>query len=103
MNVTRTLRFTLRCVLCLGARGTTTPARGIVPEHTVVNGAVHLEGVNPDNPIIYDNDWWFDVPAAARPPSYQPAWRLRHSGQSSTPNSAPGWSRAEGGRRCFET
>lgn len=22
---------------------------------------VHLTGVGPDNPILYDNDWWFDV------------------------------------------
>jgi hypothetical protein len=32
-----------------------------VPEHTVENGAVHVKGVGPDNPILYDNDWWFDV------------------------------------------
>jgi hypothetical protein len=32
-----------------------------VPEHTVENGAVHLKGVGSDNPILYDNDWWFDV------------------------------------------
>lgn len=36
-------------------------ARAVVPEHTVTNGAVQLRGVGPDNPIIYDNDWWFDV------------------------------------------
>lgn len=36
-------------------------APAIVPEHTVEDGAVHLRGVGPDNPIIYDNDWWFDV------------------------------------------
>jgi hypothetical protein len=36
-------------------------AQAVVPEHTVENGAVHLTGVGPDNPIIYDNDWWFDV------------------------------------------
>lgn len=36
-------------------------ARAVVPAHSVSNGAVHLEGVGPDNPIIYDNDWWFDV------------------------------------------
>ncbi len=35
--------------------------QAVVPEHTVKNGAVHLRGVGPDNPIIYDNDWWFDV------------------------------------------
>jgi len=33
----------------------------VVPEYSIKNGAVHLAGVGPDNPIIYDNDWWFDV------------------------------------------
>ena len=33
----------------------------IVPEHKVEDGAVRLAGVGPDNPILYDNDWWFDV------------------------------------------
>jgi len=37
------------------------PARAVAPEHEVENGAVRLRGVGPDNPIIYDNDWWFDV------------------------------------------
>jgi hypothetical protein len=36
-------------------------AHAIVPEHRIENGAVHLRGVGPDNPVIYDNDWWFDV------------------------------------------
>ena len=35
--------------------------QAIVPEHTVQDGAVRLAGVGPDNPILYDNDWWFDV------------------------------------------
>jgi hypothetical protein len=33
----------------------------VVPDHTVTNGAVYLKSVGPDNPILYDNDWWFDV------------------------------------------
>ncbi len=33
----------------------------VVPEHQMRDGAVHIKGVGPDNPIIYDNDWWFDV------------------------------------------
>ena len=33
----------------------------VVPEYTVGKDGVHLNGVKPDNPIIYDNDWWFDV------------------------------------------
>ena len=35
--------------------------QAVVPEHSVQDGAVRLTGVGPDNPIIYDNDWWFDV------------------------------------------
>ncbi|HEY9170724.1 MAG TPA: hypothetical protein VI136_00405 [Verrucomicrobiae bacterium] len=31
------------------------------PSHTLIDGSVRLEGVGPDNPVIYDNDWWFDV------------------------------------------
>jgi len=38
-----------------------TPVQAIVPEHEVRDGAVYLKGVGPDSPIIYDNDWWFDV------------------------------------------
>jgi hypothetical protein len=32
-----------------------------VPKFSVADNAVHMVGVGPDNPIIYDNDWWFDV------------------------------------------
>ena len=32
-----------------------------VPQHSIVDGEVRLDGVGPDNPIIYDNDWWYDV------------------------------------------
>lgn len=35
--------------------------KAIVPAYEVRDGAVHLKGVGPDNPILYDNDWWFDV------------------------------------------
>ncbi|MDB6135084.1 MAG: hypothetical protein JWM59_3327 [Verrucomicrobiales bacterium] len=41
----------------------TSPA--MVPEHTIQNGVVSLVGVGPDNPILYDNDFWTDVPDAA--------------------------------------
>ena len=82
MNSDKPLRYTMRCLLCIAVLATTPPALAVVPDHTIENGAVHFKGVGPDNPILYDNDWWFDVLAAARPPSYQPAWRLRHSGQS---------------------
>jgi hypothetical protein len=47
--------------LLLGSLLTVAPSSAIVPEHTVENGAVRLVGVGPDNPILYDNDWWFDV------------------------------------------
>ena len=37
------------------------PGAAVVPAFRVENGAVLLDGVGPDNPIVYDNDWWFDV------------------------------------------
>jgi hypothetical protein len=36
-------------------------ASAIVPGYKIEEGAVLLAGVGPGNPIIYDNDWWFDV------------------------------------------
>ncbi len=38
-----------------------TPAQASLPNYSVENGVVKLANVSPDNPIIYDNDWWFDV------------------------------------------
>jgi hypothetical protein len=35
--------------------------RAELPMHSMDERGVHLDGVVPDNPIIYDNDWWFDV------------------------------------------
>lgn len=40
-------------------------ARAIVPEYSVENGVVTIKDTGPDNPILYDNDWWTDVPDAA--------------------------------------
>lgn len=47
------------CFLWLAAA--VLPATAVVPAFRIVEGAVQLEGVGPDNPILYDNDWWFDV------------------------------------------
>ncbi|MCF7788738.1 MAG: hypothetical protein K9N47_21620 [Prosthecobacter sp.] len=33
----------------------------VIPPYELKDGEVHLAGVGPDNPVIYDNDWWFDV------------------------------------------
>ncbi len=38
-----------------------TDVRAVVPEHEEARDGVHLTGVGPGNPILYDNDWWFDV------------------------------------------
>ncbi len=35
--------------------------RAEVPEFEVTENGVQLKNVGPSNPIIYDNDWWFDV------------------------------------------
>jgi len=61
MNTDKPRRYAVRCLLCIALLVTTPPAHAVVPEHTIENGAVHLKGVDPDNPIIYDNDWWFDI------------------------------------------
>ena len=40
-------------------------ARALIPEYSVMNDMVKINAVAPDNPIIYDNDFWTDVPDAA--------------------------------------
>lgn len=45
----------------LAALVTLPVARAVAPEHQVEDRAVQLKGVGPGNPIVYDNDWWFDV------------------------------------------
>ncbi|MDX1953268.1 MAG: hypothetical protein SFY81_13890 [Verrucomicrobiota bacterium] len=37
----------------------------VPPEYKIQDGGVRLARVSPDCPIIYDNDWWTDVPDAA--------------------------------------
>ena len=32
-----------------------------IPQYTVDESGVHIHGVAPSNPIIYDNDWWTDI------------------------------------------
>lgn len=49
--------FTFICGITLSMA----PARAIVPDYSVENGVVRLKGVGPDNPILYNNDPWFDV------------------------------------------
>ncbi len=39
--------------------------QALVPEFSVTNGTLRLAGVSAANPMIYDNDWWTDVPDAA--------------------------------------
>ncbi len=48
-------------VVAFLALGMTGAAFAVVPEFTMDDGAVHIKGVGPGNPIIYDNDWWFNV------------------------------------------
>ncbi len=31
------------------------------PDFSIVDGSLKIPGVGPDNPVIYDNDWWLDV------------------------------------------
>ena len=40
-------------------------ARAVPPAFEVRDGAVRITGVSAASPVIYDNDWWTDVPDAA--------------------------------------
>lgn len=40
---------------------TSSVAEAVPPSYRLENGVVSMSGIGPDNPIIYDNDWWFDV------------------------------------------
>ena len=68
----RTSRYHMRTLLkkslsivglccCLPGSG----VRAVEPGHTVEGGRIRIEGVGPGNPILYDNDFWTDVPDAA--------------------------------------
>ena len=51
-----------RALLCLLAGlAAATPRAGVPAHHVDPATGVHLHGVGPGNPIVYDNDWWFDV------------------------------------------
>jgi len=39
--------------------------QALLPEFSVTNGTLKLAGVSAANPVIYDNDWWTDVPDVA--------------------------------------
>ena len=41
------------------------PARAVPPKYEVTDRGVLIANVSPACPIIYDNDWWKDVPDAA--------------------------------------
>ncbi|HYE31847.1 MAG TPA: hypothetical protein VEH27_10480 [Methylomirabilota bacterium] len=40
-------------------------SHALTPEHTFENGRIRIKNVSSSNPILYDNDWWTDVPDAA--------------------------------------
>lgn len=40
-------------------------ALALPPDHRMVDGQLVVAGVSTDCPMIYDNDWWQDVPDAA--------------------------------------
>ncbi|MBW3624289.1 MAG: hypothetical protein KY468_12855 [Armatimonadetes bacterium] len=41
------------------------PASALTPKYRETERGLILERVSPNNPMIYDNDWWKDVPDAA--------------------------------------
>lgn len=50
------------CVVALCLSG---QAAAEMPVYRIENGSLQLENVSAECPIIYDNDWWKDVPDAA--------------------------------------
>lgn len=36
-------------------------AQSKIPQYSADESGVHIQGVDPSNPIIYDNDWWTDI------------------------------------------
>ncbi len=40
-------------------------SEAVPPKYKVTEKQVIIEGVSPDNPVVYDNDWWTDIPDAA--------------------------------------
>ena len=40
-------------------------AWAVAPEYEVTASGLILKNVSPDCPMIYDNDWWVDIPDAA--------------------------------------
>ena len=61
MRIAQSMRYLPCFLLCMWALVSAPPAPAVIPEHTLENGLLRLKGVGPDNPILYDNDWWFDV------------------------------------------
>ena len=52
-------------ILCATLVLAVSSARAVTPEYSVEDGKLRLARVAADNPVIYDNDWWTDVPDAA--------------------------------------
>jgi len=59
------LQTAWKLLACFISLSELAPLLAVTPEHTIEDGGVRLRGVAPDNPIIYDNDFWTDVPDAA--------------------------------------
>lgn len=59
------LRMVETAVYLLAAALLANPALAEAPKHRMTDKGLILEGVSPQCPMIYDNDWWTDVPDAA--------------------------------------
>ncbi len=65
MKTQRSKGSTLMSVAILATLLVITASEAVPPKYKVSETQVIIEGVSPDNPVIYDNDWWTDVPDAA--------------------------------------
>lgn len=62
LQMSRSVYVMTAAFLLLASTGS---ARPTPPKHSIVDGGLAIAGVSPDCPMIYDNDFWTDVPDAA--------------------------------------
>ena len=59
------VRMTKSAVYLLAIAFLANPTLAEAPKYQMTEKGLILEGVSPQCPMIYDNDWWTDVPDAA--------------------------------------
>ncbi len=56
-EILRAVRLALLMLLCL-----VTSADAVAVKYGQTDDGLQIDGLGKDNPLVYDNDWWFDTP-----------------------------------------